>query len=682
MLRRLAAGFCALLFLAAGLPTARAGSQEIPYKSYTYDNNWEEQAAPPLYLPADASPQALTAPSDLHIYKDRLYILDSGEGVLHVTDPNMEVWSALPLLSSPGVPMEIGPGGGLFVCDYGIYVTDPQGLCVYRFDLDGVLQHTFTQPNSPLYDHSILFSVRRVLVDGAGNLFALVAGMYDGAVIFSEGDEFLGFYGANQVEMAAEDRLEQFWKGLLSREQQAAMTRFVPIAYTSFDIDEENFVYTCSQDAVNESTRVRKLNPSGKSLWDDQKRLFGDFFWDGQKVSGLQNSSQLTDVCIDTDGTLSVLDSAKGRVFQYDSNGYLMGAFGGKGKQLGTFTEAVSIETWGDFLYVLDAKECSVTRFSLTAYGTAYRQAIKLYNDGEYIQAKTYWQEVLRQNRFSEPACVGMGKALYAEGDIGGSLSYLRQSQDRYQYSLVFGRFRMEFVRANFSALVAGAAAVTAAVLVLRKLKWLGLGKYLDPLKKHLSVVFHPISGVEDLLSKKKLSILFSSCVVICWLLLDIVRYFAGGFPFNRNLPQYFNLASSLVGTVLVFLLWAAVNWSISTLSDGKGTAKAIYCTTAYALIPYIVSQALWVLLSQVLTQEEGMFLTLIAAVGVLWSAFLLLAIVMTIHQYTIGKTVGNIFMTLLGIMVVIVVLILLVVLFEHVMNLFQIIYNELTLRR
>ena len=59
--------------------------------------------------------------------------------------------------------------------------------------------------------------------------------------------------------------LDQSWKQILSEEQQNAMSRFIPVAYTSFDIDGENFIYTCSQNALSESTRVRRLNPPARA---------------------------------------------------------------------------------------------------------------------------------------------------------------------------------------------------------------------------------------------------------------------------------------------------------------------------------------------------------------------------------------------------------------------------------
>ncbi len=133
---------------------------------------------------------------------------------------------------------------------------------------------------------------------------------------------------------------------------------------------------------------------------------------------------------------------------------------------------------------------------------------------------------------------------------------------------------------------------------------------------------------------------------------------------------------------MLAYGLWVLVNWAVSTLSDGKGTARELFCASAYALLPYLAGKAIVLLLSHLLTQQEGAFLVWIEAAALGWSALLLLSVLMTLHQYSLGKVCGSIALTIGGIAVVLFLLFMAVVLFEHVSNLFMIVYNELTLRR
>ena len=57
---------------------------------------------------------------------------------------------------------------------------------------------------------------------------------------------------------------------------------------------------------------------------------------------------------------LSVLDRTRGRVFTYDSNGYLLYVFGALGEAFGAFT-ARRLEVVGDEILVLDLGANSIT---------------------------------------------------------------------------------------------------------------------------------------------------------------------------------------------------------------------------------------------------------------------------------------------------------------------------------
>ena len=132
---------------------------------------------------------------------------------------------------------------------------------------------------------------------------------------------------------------------------------------------------------------------------------------------------------------------------------------------------------------------------------------------------------------------------------------------------------------------------------------------------------------------------------------------------------------------LLIYLLFVIVNWSVSCLTDGRGTFKQIYCASAYVLLPYLLTQLLVLLLSQMFTLEEKPFLTMISLAGYVWSGALLLIVITRVHDFSIGKACVNLLLTAVGIGIVFFLLFLLVVLFEQVANLIITIFNELTLR-
>jgi hypothetical protein len=87
-------------------------------------------------------------------------------------------------------------------------------------------------------------------------------------------------------------------------------------------------------------------------------------------------------------------------------------------------------------------------------------------------------------------------------------------------------------------------------------------------------------------------------------------------------------------------------------------------------------------LLSQVLIIEEGIFLTILKTVGILYSGFMLVSALRVIHDYGIAKTIISVFLTVFGIVFVLFLLVLFFGLIQQVILFFQTIYVELMLRR
>lgn len=671
----------AALLLCLGQSTVYA--QDIPYEGYTYDADKNEQAAPALYRPdgkegftEEETPVSLT---DFYAYEGKLYALDAAGSRVLVLDEDMNLLESKTFYDENGEPVSFGQARGLFVCQAGIYISDTARFVVERFGWDGKRTMRYEKPTSAVYDDSVPFVVNKVVVDKGGNVYALVEGLYAGAVMFSEQGEFLGFYGPNEVEMTVEMLLDQSWKKLLTDEQKKAMSRFVPIAYTSFDIDDENFIYTCSRNAINESTRVRRLNPSGKGLWDGKKLLFGDYIPESQWVSGLANVSQIVDVDISQEGVLAILDAARGRIFLYDKNGTLLGVFGGKGNQLGLVEEAAALECIGNHIYVLDGKNSDITRYARTEYGELFYQALALYNSGEYGKARPLWEQVLERNCYSQLAYTGIGKALLQQGDFQEALRCFQLGADREEYSNAFEEYRFQYMREHFTVLLLSVLALAVGIFLLGR--WRKGVRERSGRVRHLSMLKAPITTLEELRYKKQLSVPFAVITVIVWFLLEILKYFGTGFAFNENDPGKFNIFLPLMSTVVLYLLFVVANWAVSTLSEGKGTFKTIFCSMSYVLLPYLITQAASLLLSHVFVLEEQAFLVFLELAGLVWSLILVMIVITTIHDYTLGKACGNILLTLLGMLIVVFLMFMMVVLFEHVANLIMTVYNELTLR-
>ncbi len=674
-----------VLFILFLLVLSSVYAVQIPTSSYIYTSDDEAVGSPSPYdfkkkiYPTEKE----SLYTDIFIFENHLYILDSGLKNVRTEDGDV-----ISFLNSDGSPYLFSEPSGLFISDEYYYIADRGAGKVLAFSKkDLSLAIEIENPDTSSLGVNIPFVPSKVIVDSAGNIYVLVDDLYYGALLFSPvsdssgGDvTFLGYYGANPTELTLAERLDQNWKKLLNRTQRDAMERFVPVAYSSFDIDEEDFVYTCSFNIANESMKIRKINPSGKGIWDDDNLTFGDIIPADEVVEGLESSSRFIDVDIHN-GFLCALDAARGRIFTYDRDGKLLSIIGGKGNQWGTFTDPQHIESDDDHIYVLDEGDSSVTVFEKNYYGSCLFSASALFSDGLYTEAMPYFEEVLRINPNLEFAHLGLGKAYQKMGETSLALQELRRSGDREQYSNVFDMIRLEWARRNLS-LIIGFILLLLFVYQVVKRKTSFHFSFLSRIRNVFSPMLHPSDLMWEMKVKKKFSTVLASTFVIIFFFLNVISYFSTGYAFNKNVRDEFNILVSLMNTIGLFFLWVTINWAVSTISDGKGTYKDIYCASSYALIPVEIASIVNLIFSWILTLEEGAFIYWIEAFSYLYALIILLLSVATVHEYTAGKMMKNFFITLIGMAFVLFLMFLFVILMENTVNIFSIIFNEITLRR
>ncbi len=200
--------------------------------------------------------------------------------------------------------------------------------------------------------------------------------------------------------------------------------------------------------------------------------------------------------------------------------------------------------------------------------------------------------------------------------------------------------------------------------------------------KRILKVMGHPSAELYELKHYKLWPIWPTIVILLSWYAVEILSAYGTNFKFNyRNLTEI-NILYNLGATIGLYLLFTVVNWAVTTLMDGKGKLREIFCACSYALLPYVVGKLCAVALSHVITMEEGTFITIIEAVALLYTVFLFMAAMMTIHDYSLSKAVFSVLLSAAGIVFVLFLLVLFFGLMQQVTLFAQTIYMELQLRR
>ena len=193
--------------------------------------------------------------------------------------------------------------------------------------------------------------------------------------------------------------------------------------------------------------------------------------------------------------------------------------------------------------------------------------------------------------------------------------------------------------------------------------------------------VTHPVEGFVDMRWKKSGSLKIAFLIVGLLFLSEIAYGRMYGFQFYVPYDKVFNIVPYIVQTVVIFAAWVIGNWSICTLLDGEGTMRNICIYSAYALVPYIAQRFLNVLLSHFLIRDEFVFMQAIKIIGTGWTIILLFSAIKSVHQYSFGKTVFAIILTIAAMLIMLFLLVLFMSLIQQVYIFISTIYTEISYR-
>lgn len=449
------------------------------YDVYNYDR-WNEAIPSQAGYLAERSVSGedlgigdFSEPSDIfRDAYDQFFIVDTMNNRIVITDSELE--TVVDVLDEftyeDGSTTTLKEPEGIYVAPETdlIYIADYNNSRVLVCDYEGNITLEITKPTSELFAQELTFLPQRVLADKAGNIYVVLGNITTGAAMFNSEGEFQGYYGANTVEQTSEVIANYFWKMISTDEMRSKTSRTVPSGITSFDLDDEGFIYTCTQSTSQKTDTVKKLNPAGKNLFSGLETTWGDIESVYDSNTNKSYQSMICDIEIADDGNINCLDLTSGKVFQYDKEGNLLFVFGSSSDQLGGFTEVTAIESMGDEIMVVDTRKNYITVFVETDFGDIVHEATNLYNDGYYEEALDPWYEVLQYDGNYRRAFLGISAALLVEGDYEGSMKYAKLADSPYRYNRAFEGWRSEFLSENMNAIAAIVVVLVIAVVVLR----------------------------------------------------------------------------------------------------------------------------------------------------------------------------------------------------------------------
>jgi hypothetical protein len=207
---------------------------------------------------------------------------------------------------------------------------------------------------------------------------------------------------------------------------------------------------------------------------------------------------------------------------------------------------------------------------------------------------------------------------------------------------------------------------------------WRHLG---TTLKYSLYVIVHPLDGFWDLTHEERGSAAAANVIIAAAVLVEILRLTLTSFQFVTVNMEYFNSVIVALRILLPVFLWTVANWSLTTLMDGKGKMGEIYMAVCYALTPYVIINAALIVLSRFITFDEGAVYWVLSGFAALWTAVLILAAMMMVHDYSLTKTLVSSFLTVIGMGVMVFIFVIFFSLISDAVAYFVSLYKEILFR-
>lgn len=696
-------------------PASAASLQKEAYDTYTYwtaPGTQQPSYTAPMYeyettiTGGDLGITGFNAPSDVFVDKNNLiYLTDKQNGRVVIINPDYTLNSVIQNIQYNGETLDTIGINATFVDKNGdIYIADTNNGRVIVLNSAKQVKKMLLLPKDDVIPADFEYKPEKIAIDSNGYIYVLSNGSYYGAVLYKPDGSFSSFYGANTVTGSILDVFDRLIDMLfVTEDQEETKETELPFCFTDIAIDEVDFVYTATAPSEKNATdtgQIKKLSPGGTNVLKNKtsstvESAEGFNFSDGRGMkyaAGTQymawRSGNLCSMDVDSMGYMYGLCQTYGHIFIYDQECNRLSVFGGglsAGTQKGTFNKPVNIQINdnNNDVLVVDEVGNSVTIFKETEYGALVKKAQQLTNNGDYVEAKEYWQKALTCDRNLQLAYRGLARAALIEEDYETTLHYAKLGFDQDTYSAAYGFVRNDYLTENFVWIFLLAVAVIAGVIAV--------GVYCKKKEKKLitnpkvatmfSCVVHPFEGAKQVRYYNQGSARLATVVLVIYFIVSILSDIYTGFMYNMLDKGSYSAAFTVVRTVGLVLLWSAVNWGLTTLFQGKGTMKQVYMVTCYALIPLIIECILNTILSNVLTPEEALVMSAISVVCLALAAIMLCVGIMTVHEFGFFKFIVMTLVIILGMLICVFVIMMVFVLIQQLFTFVGTLINEVTYR-
>lgn len=686
-----------ILLLAALLmfPSAPFTAKAAQTASYVTGNDNYRQPVPECYVVTDTinnlrnfeiKNTTFKKPLDLFIDKnDYIYVVDSGNKRIVKMNPDFDT---VAVFTGPG--KGFNNAEGIFVDDDGdMYIADTENHRIVHLDPEGNLIEEFDNPDTELQTGDV-FTPTKIIVTDTGYIYTVKG---ENIMRIDGNNNFRGLYGQTNIGY---DLAEALFRMFASEKQKLAHVKRLAASYINICYGDDGMIYATSME--REEGEIKKLNSVDENIYRKYKTVgdkmrnpiedfinnkilkavvagqsfkFGEYFTD----SGMYTEPIFADICVDSEGIVTVIERLTGKIYQYDQEGRMLVAFGGSGEKTGTFARASSIEVDSKGrLYVLDQTNNNIQVFEPTEFIRYVHKATSAYNNGDYQESFEQWSKVLATDENYQLAHVGIARAYYKQEKYKEAMAEAKLVGDRDVYTMAFDEYKYVVLRENFVQIMLIAVAILVAVFILVKLFIKHATKsywnFIQDKGKKMSIIggielsfyglIHPLDTMESLkFNRKRLNPLVPFIIFFLAYAVRIAYLYVVHFPLASIETYNINIWIELVKLLIVPVSFIPASFMATSISGGESKIKEITFASAMSLTPFIVINAPLMFLSNIMSKTQKSWYGIFTALAYVGMFLILFISIKVLNNYSFGKALGMMFLSLFWMLVLWLVLLL-----------------------
>lgn len=658
-----------VLFLVPLISPSVSADNGVPYATFTFSRSQRDlvrtqDAYVPLALTTEIGEYSLNKPADIVIdHNENVFIADTGNSRIIKFNPGAE--TLVPEIIGEGILME--PTGLAVDREGNLYVADIGKEEAYRFSYQVEsktyeLEVTYERPcNTPLLLEGEPFKPSKITVDNGGNVYLVLAGNSKGLAQFKNDGEFFGYFGGNEIPPTFRNVIRFL---LFNEEQRRKWFKMIPSPVYNTAVDQKGSLITITKTAIG----YKKLNIGNTVI---TSATFGSDVNEDIAVGPINNVFTI---------------SEDGFIYEYSAEGNLLFIFGGRDttSQKGLFEQASAIAVDSkNNLYALDSGKNSLQIFYPTLFANTVHQALYLYQNGYYLESKSYWENVLKMNSLFDLAHIGLGSSNFASENYEEAMDSFLLAREKGGYSEAFWEVRNIYLlnhAGTYIIILFGLLLLYLFNLKLRFMSYVGKPfSYLhNRLKKYklyqeltfaFTLIRHPFDGFYGIKKENRTSVLSATILLFLLYSFYIASLYFTGFLFSNQLQSEINLFEESIKVLVPFGLFVIANYLVCSIREGEGRFSHVYQASVYMLAPLIIAIPFLTLISNALTLNErfiyefGTFVTYFVVV------IYIILMVKEIHNYSFSSAIGNIFLSIFTALMIAVVVFIVYLLVNEILS-------------